>query len=106
MTIMLQAAEGEAPKGGSSMTFLIMMVLIFVVMWLFMIRPQQKKQKEMVAFRNSLQKGDKIVTAGGIFGTIKEVKDTYVVIEVDKDVNMRIDKTMIMRAPDSSAPSK
>ena len=68
MTIMLQAA------GGGSAQFLIMMVLIFGVMYFLMIRPQQKKQKELVKFRNALEKGQKIVTAGGIYGTVKEVE--------------------------------
>ena len=78
---------------------LIMMVLIFVVMWLFMIRPQQKRQKELMKFRNSLEKGQKIITAGGIYGTIKEVKEQYVLVEVDNNVHIRIDKTMIMKDP-------
>lgn len=101
MTILLQGGEQQ----GGGMSFLVMMVLIFVVMWLFMIRPQQKKQKEMVKFRNALEKGQKIITAGGIYGTVKEVKDTYAVIEIDNNVTIRIDKSMIMRAPEST-PSK
>lgn len=95
MTIMLQAGDA-APKGGN-MTFLIFMVLIFVVMWFFMIRPQQKRQKEAVKFRDSLQKGMKVVTAGGIYGTIKEVKETYVLVDVDTNTTIRVDKTMILK---------
>ena len=95
MSIMLQ--EGGASGGGSSMSFLIMMVLIFVVMWFFMIRPQQKRQKELNNFRNSLQKGMKVVTAGGIYGTIKEIKENYVLVEIDNNVHIRIDKSMIMK---------
>ncbi len=96
-TILLPAQSGQAVGGGSSM--LLMMVLIFVVMWLFMIRPQQKRQKELMKFRNSLEKGQKIITAGGIYGTIKEVKEQYVLVEVDNNVHIRIDKTMIMKDP-------
>ena len=59
----------QAQQGGSSMTFLIMMVAIFVIMWFFMIRPQQKKQKEIRKFQNSLQEGSKVVTGGGVYGT-------------------------------------
>ena len=84
MTIMLQAA------GGGSAQFLIMMVLIFGVMYFLMIRPQQKKQKELVKFRNALEKGQKIVTAGGIYGTVKEVKEGYVLVEVDSNVAIRV----------------
>ncbi len=95
MFIMLQ--EGAAPAGGGNYTFLIMMLLIFVVMWFFMIRPQQKRQKELNNFRNSLQKGMKIITAGGIYGTIKEVKENSVLVEVDSNVTLRLDKSMVMK---------
>ena len=101
MTIMLQAA------GGGSAQFLIMMVLIFGVMYFLMIRPQQKKQKELVTFRNALGKGQKIVTAGGIYGTVKEVKEGYVLVEVDSNVAIRVDKNMVMRDPsDIATPAK
>ena len=101
MTIMLQAA------GGGSAQFLIMMVLIFGVMYFLMIRPQQKKQKELGKFRNALEKGQKIVTAGGIYGTVKEVKEGYVLVEVDSNVAIRVDKNMVMRDPsDIATPSK
>ena len=101
MTIMLQAA------GGGSAQFLIMMVLIFGVMYFLMIRPQQKKQKELVKFRNALEKGQKIVTAGGIYGTVKEVKEGYVLVEVDSNVAIRVDKNMVMRDPsDTATPAK
>lgn len=96
MTIMLQAQPSAA---GGSMQFLIMMVLIFAVMYFFMIRPQQKRQKELVKFRNALEKGQKIITAGGIYGTVKEVKDVYVLVEVDNNVTIRVDKNMVMRDP-------
>ncbi len=96
MTIMLQAAPAAQGAGGS-IQFLIMMVLIFVVMYFLMIRPQQKKQKELVKFRNALEKGQKIVTAGGIYGTVKEVKEQYVLIEVDNNVTIRVDKSMVMK---------
>lgn len=110
MVIMLQDAVSEGAKGGllgmgSSASMIVMMVLIFVVMWLFMIRPQQKQQKELNKFRQSLEKGQKVITAGGIHGSIKDVKDASVVITVDKDVTIEVDKSMIMRAP-GDAPQK
>lgn len=98
MTIMLQAEEG-ARSGGIDMNFILMMVLIFGVMYFLMIRPQQKRQKELVKFRDSLSKGQKVITAGGIYGTIKEVKDNQVIVEIDNNVNIRVDKTMIMKDP-------
>ena len=89
----------QAQPQGSSWSFIVMMLLIFVVMWLFMIRPQQKRQKELNNFRNSLEPGQKIITAGGIYGKIKEVRETYVLVEVDNNVHIRIDKSMIMKDP-------
>ena len=75
----------------------LMLILIIVVMWFFMIRPQRKQQKELQAFRNALKKGDKVVTVGGIFGTIAEVKDDYLILEVDKDVKIRVSKSSVVR---------
>jgi preprotein translocase subunit YajC len=67
-------------------------------MWFFMIRPQRKQQKEMENFRNSLKNGDKVVTIGGIYGTVAEVKEAYVLLEVDKDVKIRVNKPAIQKA--------
>ena len=89
--------QTSTPTGGSGMTMIIFMVAIFAIMWLLMIRPQQKRQKELVKFRNSLQTGDKVITAGGIYGTIKEIKETYILLEVDKGTDIRVDKSMIMK---------
>ena len=91
-----QAAAG-AQGGASSMSFWIMMIVLFGIMWFFMIRPQRKQQKEMEKFRNALAKGDKVVTAGGIYGVIDEVKERYVVIKVDGDVKLRVDKNSIVK---------
>ena len=73
----------------------VMLLLIFVIMWFFMIRPQRKQQKELQKFRDSLKKGDKVVTIGGIYGTVVELKDKSVLIEVDKDVKMRVDRNAL-----------
>lgn len=99
LTFFLQTtAPAQGQQGGfGNYTFLIMIVLIFVVMWLFMIRPQQKKQKEMAQFRDSLKKGDKIVTVGGIYGTVEEVKGTTLLIEVDSNVKIRVDKASVVK---------
>ena len=66
MTTMILAAQAQGAGGGMSM--IIMLIAIFVIMWLFMIRPQQKKQKEIRNFQNSLKAGDSVVTGGGIYG--------------------------------------
>ncbi len=107
MTIMMMApapagGAAEGAKGGllgGSSGMIIMMVAIFAVMWLLMIRPQQKQQKELAKFRASLEKGAKVITAGGIHGVVKEVNQNTVILEIDKNVSIEIDKTMIMRAP-------
>ena len=94
MFTLLQTAPA-AQGGGLSMW--IMLILIFGVMWLFMIRPQRKQQKELQAFRDGLKKGDKVVTVGGIYGTVVEVKEGTVLIEVDKDVKIRVSKQALVK---------
>jgi preprotein translocase subunit YajC len=74
-----------------------MLALIFVVMWFFMIRPQRKQQKELQNFRDSLKKGDKVVTVGGIYGTVDEIKEGSVLIVVDKDVKIRVSKNALVK---------
>jgi len=91
--VLLQAAQSQ----GGGLSMLIMMVLIIVVMYFFMIRPQQKKQKELAKFRSSLQKGDKIVTIGGIYGKISDINDQYVTVDVGGDVRIKMDKSAILK---------
>ena len=98
MNFILQAAPAaQAPQGGG-WTMWAMLALIFVVMWFFMIRPQRKQQKELEKFRQGLKKGDKVVTIGGIYGTIDEVKENErtVLIKVDGDVKLRVDKNSLV----------
>lgn len=71
------------------------MILIFVVFYFFMIRPQTKKQKELQAQREAMKKGDKVVTAGGIYGEIKEVQDTTFIITIAKDVTIKVSKDSV-----------
>lgn len=93
----LQTQTSGTANAGGGWSFWIMMLLIFVIMWLFMIRPQQKKQKELAKFRNALQKGDKIVTIGGIYGVVSDVKEKYIEIEVDSNVKLRVDRSAIVK---------
>ena len=98
----LQAVPTEPQPGFMQQySFLIMLGLMFLVMWLFMWRPEAKRRKQMQQFRDALKKGDKIITAGGIYATVKEVKDTTLLIEVDSDVTLRIDKNMVVADPSS-----
>ena len=91
----LQAAPAAQQGGGLSMW--IMLALIFVVMWFFMIRPQRKQQKELQNFRDGLKKGDKVVTIGGIYGTICEVKEGTVLMEIDNNVKIRVSKNALVK---------
>ncbi len=93
MITLLQAA---APAG-SGASIWIMFLLLFVIMWLFMIRPQRKQQKELEAFRAGLKKGDKVVTNGGIYGSIAEVEERTVLLKVDGEVKLRVDKSCIQK---------
>ena len=74
-----------------------MIILMFVIMYFFMIRPQRKQQKELEKFRNELKKGDKVITAGGIYGTIGEIEEKTVLLKVDGDVKIRVDKSCIVK---------
>lgn len=91
LTVFMQA---PAPVGGGNMMWFVL-IGMFVIMYFFMIRPQNKKQKEINNFRKSLQVNQQVVTAGGIFGTIKEITDTYVVLEIANNVRIKIDKNSI-----------
>jgi preprotein translocase subunit YajC len=91
---------GAAGQTNPLLTFLPL-ILVFVVFYFFMIRPQMKKQKEMNTYRSSLKKGDKVITTGGIYGRVNEVKDNYVTIEVGGDVKLKIDKNALLKDPSS-----
>lgn len=96
MFTFLQTAAPAAQQGGGCSMW-IMLALIFVVMWFFMIRPQRKQQKELQNFRDSLKKGDKVVTIGGIYGTVCEIKENNVLIEVDNNVKIRVSKQALVK---------
>lgn len=89
LTVMLQA------QGRGDLSFIFMMVAIFAIMYFFMIRPQNKKQKEIANFRKNLEVGQSIITAGGIYGKIKEIEDNAVVVEIASGVKIKVDKNSI-----------
>ncbi len=95
--ILLQATQPQQQGGGYS--GLIMIAAIFVIFWLFFIRPQNKKQKEMQKFRDALQKGDKVITVGGIHGKVEEVKTTTVMISIDNNVKIEVEKSSLVANP-------
>ena len=86
--------SAQAAQGGGGMSFLIMMVAIFAIMWFFMIRPQQKKQKEIRNFQNSLTEGTKVITGGGIYGTVKRInmQDNTIEVEIARGVIITVDR--------------
>lgn len=92
----LLMAQQEGQEGGGLQTIL-MFGAIFLVFYLFMIRPQMKKQKEAKQFRESLAKGNKIVTIGGIHGKIAEVKENTVIIETEGGTRLKMEKSAISK---------
>lgn len=86
-----------APKGDMT-SMIIMMVALFAIMYFFMIRPQNKKQKEIQKFRNSLQAGQDVVTIGGIRGTIRSIdeNENTVTLEVATGTKIVFEKSTIM----------
>lgn len=93
-----QGQEGQSPYGS-----FIFLGLIIVVFYFFMIRPQVKKQKEMKQFRSSLEKGDKVVTTGGIYGKIADIKDDSFTIEIDTNVKIKVAKSAVLKDFDETA---
>ena len=94
-SIILQAAQ----PGGGGMTMILMMVAIFAIMWFFMIRPQQKRQKEIQKFQNELTEGTQVVTGGGIYGTVKSIdlaKNT-VEVKIARDVVVTVDRSYVFK---------
>ena len=86
---------GSAPAQGGFMVLLPMYLIILAVFYFFLIRPQQKQQQEKLNMVSQLKKNDEVVTAGGIHGTIVNVKETTVVLKVDEGVKIEFDKTAI-----------
>ncbi|SFW23812.1 preprotein translocase subunit YajC [Prevotellaceae bacterium HUN156] len=106
MTQIILAAQ--AAQGGGSMSFIIMMVAIFAIMYFFMIRPQQKRQKEIQNFQNSLQEGTQVVTGGGIYGTVKKIDLANGIIEVKiaDGVVIKVDKSYVYKDTASTSVQK
>ena len=93
-TILLQAQAQQ----GSGWTSIIMMAAVVLIFWLFMIRPQQKRQKEVQRKREALTTGDGIVTSGGLYGVIRDIKETEFVVEIAEGVRVRVDRGSVFPA--------
>ena len=107
MTQIILAAQ-TAQGGGSMTSFLIMMVAIFAIMYFFMIKPQQKRQKEIQNFQNSLQEGTQVLTGGGIYGTVKKIDLASGIIEVKiaDGVVIKVDKSYVFKDTASTPVQK
>jgi preprotein translocase subunit YajC len=94
----------QAMGADNGMMMWIMLIAMFAILYFFMIRPQNKKQKEINNFRKQLQINQSVVTAGGIHGIIKEINDNDIILEIDRNVRIRIDKNSIFAdASDANA---
>ena len=103
LSIFLQQAQ--QPKSGGA-GFWIMMVAFIAIFYLFLIRPQQKRQKKEREFRERLQKGDRVVTSGGIHGKVHEINDNTIVIEVANQVYITVEKNFIQPYVEPKTPDE
>jgi preprotein translocase subunit YajC len=99
-------AQAAASPTNPLTGMLIPMLVIIVIFYFFMIRPQVKKQKELRVFRDKLAKGDKIVTTGGIYGKVVEIKENTVIMEVDNNVNLKVDKAAVIKDMSDAQPPR
>ena len=111
LNIILDAAAAGTSGAGGGIMQILMLVLIVVVFYFFMIRPQSKRQKEIKKFQDSLENGKHIITSGGIYGKVREVKDNYVLVEITDGVKIRVNKNMVSDSPEDAnqtpaAPAK
>lgn len=100
------AEAAQQQPAGSGWTFWVMIIAMIAIMYFFMWRPESKRRKQMENFRKGIKKGDKIITAGGIYGVVKEVQETSLLIEVDSNVTLRIDKNMVVGDPSNGVMQK
>jgi len=92
--VLMAPKEGESP-----LVSLLPLVLIIVVFYFFMIRPQMKKQKDQRKFRDGIKNGDKVITLGGIYGKVVEVSEKTVILEVEGKMRLKVDKAALLNDP-------
>lgn len=93
LTILLQAQGKSAGMG--SWSGILMMVAIFVIFYFFMIRPQTKRQKEIQKQREAMKTGDKVITSGGVYGKVRDIKESTVTVEIAENVRISVDKNSV-----------
>ncbi len=94
LALMSPPQEGQSP-----FVSLLPLLLIILVFYFFMIRPQMRKQKELRSFRESLKKGDKIVTTGGIYGKINDISGQVITVDVGNNIHIKVDKNAVLKDP-------
>lgn len=100
LVVLAEEAPGEsapASDGNPLLRMLIFMVPMFVILYLLMIRPQRKRQRERLEMLGSLKKGDKVITRGGIHGVVTLVRESDVVLKVDENVKLTVSKAGVAR---------
>lgn len=100
------AAPGAEGGGSSILPTLITFGLVFVIFYFLIIRPQSRKQKETKRMLEALKKGDRVVSIGGIHGTIQSIKDDTVVLKVDSDTRLTMSRSAISNVVEQSRPTK
>jgi preprotein translocase subunit YajC len=100
LSILLQT---PAPQGGGSgVSMILMMAAIIAIFYFLMIRPQQKKQKDIQKAREALKPGDKVITAGGIYGKLKDVNDKDMVVEIADNIRVHIDRNSVFASAEDT----
>jgi preprotein translocase subunit YajC len=89
-------------------SFLIIIVALFVLMWLLLIRPQRKRSQQQMVMQDTLRRGDEIITAGGLHGTVVSIEDDVLEIEIAKDIVARLDRRAVAAivAPEEEKPEE
>lgn len=106
MNLLMVFLQGAAPAAGGGNMMWILLIAMFAIMYFFMIRPQNKKQKEIANFRKSLEVNQKVITAGGIHGKIKDIQDNYVILEIADNVKIKIDKNSVFASAEQQPVNK
>lgn len=85
---------------------ILMLLAVFAIMWFFMIRPQQKQQKKLREFQNSLEEGAKVIVGGGIHGTVKRIDNNIIEVEIAKSTVIRVDRAQVFAEGTPAADTK
>ena len=97
ISFLLMAPKPQDGTPANPLSSLLPIILIIVVFYFFMIRPQMKRQKDLKNFRDALQKGDKIITTGGIYGKINNIQDNVITVDVGNGVIIKVDKNAVLK---------